>query len=195
MSVTLREVMGAARSRAASLAAEVAGYLVLGAADQAAARAVTGDDVVLGEDGTVRIASGHSADDAQAEAALRLLLGQLLLEASSVTPALLRASQRPAAAGIDALVQELEAALIPVNRGAGRRALARLHRDTDRARAAGALEPTPRRRIQPWPPSRPFILCYWRMHRSPPIAAALPIWRPRAPWPPIRGGWICAAQP
>ncbi|MCA9597156.1 MAG: hypothetical protein KC776_27775 [Myxococcales bacterium] len=143
MSVTLREVMGAARSRAASLAAEVAGYLVLGAADQAAARAVTGDDVVLGEDGTVRIASGHSADDAQAEAALRLLLGQLLLEASSVTPALLRASQRPAAAGIDALVQELEAALIPVNRGAGRRALARLHRDTDRARAAGALEPTP----------------------------------------------------
>ena len=71
MSVTLREVMGAARSRAASLAAEVAGYLVLGAADQAAARAVTGDDVVLGEDGTVRIASGHSADDAQAEAALR----------------------------------------------------------------------------------------------------------------------------
>ena len=43
-------------------------------------------------------------------------------------------------AGLDALVRELESALIPVNRAAARRALARLHRETERARDAGTLE-------------------------------------------------------
>lgn len=142
MSVTLREVMAAARARAAGLAAEVAGYLVLGASDQVlgGARCLGPEDVALTDDGQVRVVAGRSGSDAEAEACLRRLLGQLLAHASSVTPALLRASSREAGAGVQSLVNELEAALIPVNRAAGRRACARLHRDTVRAIEAGVLD-------------------------------------------------------
>src|SRR6185436_2598062 len=55
----------------------------------------------------------------------------------SATPALLRSGQREPQSGVDALIRELEAALIPVNRAAARRALSRLHRET--ARAAGSV--------------------------------------------------------
>src|SRR6185503_20849507 len=56
-----------------------------------------------------------------------------LLDASgSGTPALTAAAKRKPGNGLPALVEELEAALIPVNRAAGRRALARLARETKR---------------------------------------------------------------
>jgi hypothetical protein len=58
---------------------------------------------------------------------------QRLLEASgSQTPALDAAAKKEAGAGIASLAQELEAALVPVNRAAGRRALARLAREVKR---------------------------------------------------------------
>lgn len=145
MSVTLLEVMAAARSRAASLVAEVAGYLVLGTADQVlgAARTLDAGGVVLSEEGALGLVAGAAASDEQAEAALRTLLGGLLEQASSVTPALLRASRRPAGDGTGALVRELEAALIPVNRAAARRAMSRLYRDVVRAKERGRLAPLP----------------------------------------------------
>jgi hypothetical protein len=143
MSVTLVEVMSAARCRAASLVAEVAGYLILGAADQVAGapRAVGAGEVALAEDGSLRLLGGGAAQDEEAEASLRLLLARLLGVSACVTPPLLRTSQRPAGAGVAALVRELEAALIPVNRAAARRALSRLCRDVLRAKQAGKLEP------------------------------------------------------
>ena len=60
MSVTLLEVLAAAQTRRASLVGEMAGYLVLGLADQVvgAPRRVGPDEVVLGEDGSVRISGG-----------------------------------------------------------------------------------------------------------------------------------------
>jgi hypothetical protein len=153
MSVTLEEVMCAARCRAASLAAEVAGYVILGAADQVAdaPRAVAAADVALAEDGSLRLLTGGAASDVTAESALRLLLTRLLAVSASVTPPLLRTSQRAASAGVAALVRELEAALIPVNRAAARRALSRLHRDVARAKQAGKLEPI----SEPPPPLEP----------------------------------------
>jgi hypothetical protein len=162
MSVNLHEVMNAAHERVSALAAEVAGYLILGAADQIAGapRKVGWDDVSLLEDGAVRIVGGAPADDASAESVLREMLGYMLREASSVTPSLLRAGHRSAGAGVDALIRELEAALIPVNRAAARRALSRLHRDVVRARerhALGApcpaLSGAPLRRSEPPPPA------------------------------------------
>ena len=143
MSVKLHEVMSAAHQRAAALAAEVAGYLALGAADQIAGapRRVGWDDVLLMDDGSVRIGGGTPVDDAEAERVLREILGLMLLEASSVTPSLLRAAHKPHGAGVDALIRELEAALIPVNRAAARRALSRLHRDVGRARDNHSLRP------------------------------------------------------
>lgn len=149
MSVTLLEVMSAARGRAACLAAEVAGYLVLGAADHVlgSPRDVASDQVLLEGDGSVRVHGGHPTDEIGAERGLRRLLAALLLEASGVTNPLLRASRRAATGDVEAFVREVESALIPVNRGAGRRALARLHRDTERAKERGQLvlelEPAP----------------------------------------------------
>ncbi|MCC6900523.1 MAG: hypothetical protein IT377_16205 [Polyangiaceae bacterium] len=143
MSVRLNEIMSAARARSASLAAEVAGYLVLAAADQVAGapRALGFDDVALSEEGQVRVAGGRSAEDAAAEHGLREMLGVMLLEASSVTPGLLRAAHKASGAGVDGLIREIEVALVPVNRAAARRALARLHRDVARARESGRMAP------------------------------------------------------
>ena len=141
MSVKLHEIMSAARARSASLAAEVAGYLVLAAADQIAGapRALGFDDVALSDEGQVRVGGGHSADDAAAEHGLRAMLGLMLLDASSVTPGLLRAAHKGSGAGIEGLIREIEVALVPVNRAAARRALARLYRDVARARDSGRM--------------------------------------------------------
>lgn len=147
MSVTLREILAAARTRRASVAAELAGYLVLAAADQVATAPRRAEPAMLelGEDGIVRVTGGLACPAADAEVALRSLLSQLLAVANSATPALFRAAQAPARDGVDALVVELETALIPVNRAASRRALARLYRETARALAAGqvALDAAP----------------------------------------------------
>ncbi|MEZ4223979.1 MAG: hypothetical protein R3B13_23725 [Polyangiaceae bacterium] len=142
MSVSLREVLGAARARSALLASEVSGYLALAVAEQSASsqRRVTLRDVELRSDGSVRIGGGSVTDATTAEASVRRLFGELLIESSSVSGTMLRISRRRQPAGLDALVREIEASLIPVNRGAGRRALARLHRDTQRAREAGELD-------------------------------------------------------
>jgi len=141
MSVTLSEVKRAARAHRAPLAGESAGYLVLAIADQVlkAPRLVQAGDVQLSEDGALRVVAGLASSDADAELSLRRALDQLLLVASSGSAALTRASRRTAPLGLSSLVRELEAALIPVNRSAAQRALARIHRETARALQNGVL--------------------------------------------------------
>jgi hypothetical protein len=141
MSVTLSEVKRAARAHRAPLAGESAGYLVLAIADQVlqAPRLIQADDVQLTEDGALRVLAGRASSDEDAERSLRSALDQLLLVASSGSAALTRASRRTAPVGLASLVRELEAALIPVNRSAARRALSRLHRETARALESGNL--------------------------------------------------------
>ncbi|MEO7034882.1 MAG: hypothetical protein ABI548_13315 [Polyangiaceae bacterium] len=148
MSVTLSEVTRAAKAHRAPLAGESAGYLVLAIADQvlSAPRLVQPGEIQLSEDGALSVLSGRASSDADAELALRRALDGLLLVASSGSAALARASRRTSPLGLSSLVRELEAALIPVNRSAAKRALARLHRETTRALLSGALpdeEPAP----------------------------------------------------
>src|SRR5450755_2302917 len=141
MSVTLSQVQRAARAHRAPLAGESAGYLVLALADQvlSAPRLIQPADVQLTEDGGLRVLGGQASSETDAELSLRRALDGLLLVASSGSAALMRASRRASPVGMSALVRELEAALIPVNRAAARRALARLHRETARAIASGVL--------------------------------------------------------
>jgi len=141
MVVTLSDLVRAARARRAPLAGESAGYLVLALTDQVshAPRVVHALDVELTEDGGVRVTRGQASSDADAEIALRAVLDDLLSVASSPNAALLRAGRRAPPTGLPALLRELEAALIPVNRGAARRALARLQRETARSLASGQL--------------------------------------------------------
>jgi hypothetical protein len=142
MSLSLLEVVAAVRARRASLSAETVGYLLLGVADHVIAvpREIGACDVLLGAEGAVRLGSGKPGTADRPERALRELLDALLSVASTATPALLRIGRRQTAVGVDALVRELEAALIPVNRAAARRALTRLYRDTQRATQAGPLD-------------------------------------------------------
>lgn len=139
MSVSFSEIIAAANLRKASLAAEVAGYLALSVADQVqgAPRRAKPSEIVLGRDGAVRVNGGAPASEQESEASLRELLLCLLEQASSVTPALVKSGKRPAQHGVETLIRELETALIPVNRGAAKRALARLYRDVNRVRESG----------------------------------------------------------
>jgi hypothetical protein len=141
MSVTLSEVKRAARAHRAPLAGESAGYLVLALADQvlSAPRLIEARDIQLTDDGGLRVLRGQASSETDAELSLRRALDGLLLVASSGSAALMRASRRVSPVGLPGLVRELEAALIPVNRGAARRALARLSRETARALASGVL--------------------------------------------------------
>ncbi len=143
MTVSLLEILAAARAHAAPLAAESAGYLLLAVADHvvSAPRVATADDVELLPDGCVRLrARRGGGGDAGIEPAIRQLLARTLEVSSSVGPALRRAAERHEPTGLAALVRELETALIPVNRSAAKRALSRLHRETERAKAAGKLD-------------------------------------------------------
>jgi hypothetical protein len=143
VTVSLLEIWAAARGHAAPLAAESAGYLLLGVADLvvAAPRAVSPEDVELTPEGSVRLRSRSAAPaPSDVERQLRQLLARTLSLSSSVGPGLRRTAERADETGLESLVLELEKALIPVNRGAARRALSRLHRETERARSAGKLE-------------------------------------------------------
>lgn len=140
MSVRLSDVIAAAAGRHAPLAGETAGYIVLAMADQlvAAPRLVTLEATCLEATGAVRV-TGAAADSNVASVALRQVLAELLGVARPVPPALRRVAAGARAGGVPGLVRELEAALIPVNRSAAGRALARLQREAARARDAGVL--------------------------------------------------------
>jgi hypothetical protein len=141
MTVTLLEVVAAAQKHAAALPGELAGYLLLATADQVASapRCPDARDIALDEDGNVRVIGGDAATDTQAERRLRELFTFTLSTSAPVTAALGRVAQRAAGSSVRGFAQELEAALIPLNRGASRRALSRLCRETMRAAAQGAL--------------------------------------------------------
>lgn len=145
MSVSLVEVMAAASQRLAPLSGECAGHAVLAAVDQllTSPRLVGPADVLIEENGAVRLGHGQAADARGCDEALRGLLDGLLTVAHSGGAGLMRVGRRAATGDLAQLVKELEVALIPANRAAARRSLARLHRETSRAREAGNLEHQP----------------------------------------------------
>ena len=138
--VNIAQVMAVSERRHASMPAELAGCIALTAADALASTPVeiAPHHLMLFDDGNVRTCGGAPCDEETAERALRQLLDRLLVSACSVTPALLRAARRPSQGRVAAVVRELEIALIPTNRGAAKRALARLCREVSRALDADA---------------------------------------------------------
>ncbi len=134
-SVTLEEVLTVVGAKRVPLAPELAGYLVLEIAERA--DPTSGDvdpkSVFVGDEGTVAIVKPRrERASGDAEASIRDVLARLLEASGSHTPALAAACKRKNGAGLPALAEELDAALIPVNRAAGRRALARLAREVKR---------------------------------------------------------------
>jgi hypothetical protein len=134
-SITLEDLFAVVTAKRVPLAPELAGYLVLGIADgtEAGTGPVDPKTVFISEEGTVvLVRPKRDLVDGDTEASVRALLARLLEASGSATPALNTAATRRAGHGLPALVEELEAALIPVNRAAGRRALARLAREAKR---------------------------------------------------------------
>ncbi|APR87166.1 hypothetical protein A7982_12515 [Minicystis rosea] len=143
--VTLDEVFGAASVRAASLVSETSGYLALAIGDATSRLPFAIDEraVMLTTEGNVGITKrGEMLPPKQAAAGLRQILARLLAASTGTTmPALATAgrAREESDRGVDAVVDEIEAALIPVNRAAARRALARLARETIKAKEQGKL--------------------------------------------------------
>jgi hypothetical protein len=135
--VKVSEVLDAARRGRALLAPEIAGYLVLAAADQLS-RAPTRLDEhhcgLLVEGGRVVLAPSPPSTAIESERALRDLLRRLLAAANGRAPALSAVANGAPRGTVSGLIAELESALIPVNRSAAGRALSRLARDAVRAR-------------------------------------------------------------
>ncbi|MCA9646403.1 MAG: hypothetical protein KC492_37210, partial [Myxococcales bacterium] len=84
-------------------------------------------DLVLDERGSVSVERGIACDSELAADLLRESLGELLGVSRPLPPALLRATRK--SSDVADLIRELEAALIPVNRAAAKRALSRLYRE------------------------------------------------------------------
>lgn len=158
MEIALSAVTDAGRSRMAAVSAEVGAHVVLLAAQQVAARPfhVTAESVLLSETGEVRLLPLPAASPHEVELELRQLLAGLLGLAPAAPPALKAAAERSPGGGLAALEAELQAALIPINHAAARRALARLFRETRRASATGGASPeatpTPAGEVTPIPP-------------------------------------------
>ncbi len=140
-SVTLDEVIAAVQAKRVPLAPELAGYLTLEIADAAAGQSLAVDtaSVFIGEDGVVAVVRQKPATETTGdiETSVRDILVRLLDVSGSQTPALGATARRKSGNGLRALVDEVEAALIPVNRAAGRRALARLAREVKRVTHGG----------------------------------------------------------
>jgi len=137
-SVTLEDVLAVVQTRRVPLAPELAGYLALEIAEASAtwASAVEPRLVYISEEGSVALVRQRGSrgdDERRGPPSVRVILGELLAAGGGSTPALNAVARKndPDGEG-EALAQELEAALIPVNRSAGRRALARLARDVKR---------------------------------------------------------------
>ena len=149
-SVTLDEVLRASQLRAASLVPETSGYFALAIADACARLPFRLDDsmVHLSTEGTVKVSRGTEViEPAQSAASLRDMLSRLLARSIGGMPGLSGAARVRAESseGVDVVIADLEGALVPVNRAAARRALARLARETAKARDAGKLRRRNRR--------------------------------------------------
>jgi hypothetical protein len=133
--VTLVEVLAAARSQHASLVPESAGHLVLGVARAMGGRpfAVAPQKVLVGVDGEVSVAGARPATPAVAAQRFRMLLRTLLDASQGQAPAL-RVVCNEDPPDLERLLGGVARALIPMNRGAARRALGRLARETIRAK-------------------------------------------------------------
>ena len=143
--VTLPQILVAASTRHANMVSESAGYLVLALCEAIGCLplAVPDNFIELSADGTVSVTQqGKVLPAAEASQAMRELFTRLLALTTGATPrlaAVARARELSAERGVDAFAAEVEAALVPMNRAAGKRSLGRLARETLRAIESGTL--------------------------------------------------------
>ena len=144
-SVSLAEVIAAARGRHASLVPETSGYILLGVVRAMGGRPMKVDprEIRLDTDGLVVIDGRRERRAPSVTAAgLRELLRRLLAVGQGNPTTLAAVADPPDGADVplDKLFTGVTRALIPINRSAAKRALARLARETLRAKARRQLD-------------------------------------------------------
>jgi hypothetical protein len=131
MSHTVSQILAAARQYPELVASETAAYMVLSLAEQSLSgpRRVCPQHVLLHPGGAITLGDVEPCSNQENDARLRSILRELL---GCCAPAMVSEALSRVAAGRGdgpAVVRaELQAALVPLNRGAARRALARLYR-------------------------------------------------------------------
>ncbi|MEN9580980.1 MAG: hypothetical protein RJA70_3989 [Pseudomonadota bacterium] len=128
MSFSLQEILIGARRSDLRVSAELTGFLSLAVAEQVRRepREFKPAEILLEPTGSLTV-NTPLGDPALAEMAIRSWLGQLLAAAGAECGPLEAVAAR-SGQGPESLCSELCAALVPLNRGAARRALCRLYR-------------------------------------------------------------------
>jgi hypothetical protein len=139
---TLEDVLVAASARIVALAPETSGYLALAVADAASRLPLAVDDrsILLGPEGTLTVP--HRGDVIAPREAARMQrerLKRLLSVSAGSMPALAAAAKARPEVDVDAVAASIEGALIPLNRGAAKRAIARLARQLMQLKESGSL--------------------------------------------------------
>lgn len=150
--VTVNELIGGLQRRGLPLPFEIGAFIALEACEQILDRPIRIDthDIGIGDIGEVVCSvKKPSATEEQAVRALMVLLSELLVCSAPGVPAmLLELVERGPSSGewtLDRLRDDLEASLVPLNRGATRRVLARLVREAKKA----GIERKPRSSVVP----------------------------------------------
>jgi hypothetical protein len=179
--IRLDDVLAAADRCLAPIGPELAGFIVLETAHRLRelGGVLDASELAIGTSGHVALTAPPTRGDEEvATRKLRDLLARLLVVATSSTPALRQCSKRREAGSLALLCRELEGALIPLNRAASRRGLARVARATLEAIDSGRLEPA----------ATPELVD----SEPPPVEVAA---RPRSTPPPLPPRVVEARQP
>lgn len=129
MSFSLEQILAAVHGGELRVGPDAVGFVALAVAEQICRGGSSFDSqsTCLEPSGSVTLDAIQSADPEEAESALRGWLGRAIALSDWDEPALLSIADGPCEGDV-ALRDALIAALVPLNRGAARRALARLHR-------------------------------------------------------------------
>jgi hypothetical protein len=135
--VTAQELVDALKRRRAALPAEIGSFVVLEACEALLVRGpelLALDGIHISEEGSVWLPPGTRCAEADAALALHRLLTTMLVAAGPAPPpALMHLLEKGPSGGswtLAGLRDDLEASLVPLNRGASRRVLARFVRET-----------------------------------------------------------------
>jgi len=150
LGITIDDLVAALKRRRAPLPFEIGAFVALSACDALASAPaiVHGRDVRIAPDGTVSVfvPPNSTSDEASARSLVALLAQMLVAAGPGVPYVLLSLIDRGPADGtwrIARVRDELEAALVPLNRGASRRVLARLVREATREQRPSTMPPAP----------------------------------------------------
>lgn len=134
--VTLDELLRSLKERSVRMPADIGAFIALEATENIveAPRPLTLERVALTDEGEIGVAEGGACDAEQAAQAVTELLGALLVAAGTGVPsAMVQLVETPAPTGtgaLEALRDQIEAALVPLNRDAARRVLGRMIRES-----------------------------------------------------------------